>query len=462
MSIAAREGAFFGPKVIAATFILAVFGWGVGFYGPPVYLQSVVQRGAADVAWASAAVTWHFVLGAFVVANLPRLYRRMGVPRITVSGAAVLAVGVYGWGVAATPAQLFLAATLSGAGWVTMGAAAVNALIAPWYVTRRPAALGMAYNGASLGGVVFSPLWVLLIAGLGFDGAALAVGVVMVAVIAWLAAMVFRHTPASKGQEPDGVRGLASAQGMTGVPSGRADAKPATSDAAAVTRTAATSTSAVAGAPLRTESPPAPLMNAWRDRRFLTLCAGMALGLFAQIGLIAHLYSLLVPVMGEKSAGVAMGLCTACAIVGRTVVGRVMPPGTDRRKVAAIAYGLQAAGVVALLLSVSLATQHGVAAPMQDDTWVAVLRWTGLLLFGSGIGNATSLPPLIAQTEFTRADAQRVIPLIVAVSQGTYAFAPALFGLLRDSGGATWLFPVAAAVQVAAIAALLSYSRRLT
>jgi hypothetical protein len=31
----------------------------------------------------------------------------------------------------------------------------------------------------------------------------------------------------------------------------------------------------------------------WRDPKFLTLSAGMALGLFAQIGLITHLFSLL-------------------------------------------------------------------------------------------------------------------------------------------------------------------------
>ncbi|MFC4279155.1 MFS transporter [Achromobacter aloeverae] len=427
MSIVAPARAFFGSRVIAGTFLLAVFGWGVGFYGPPVYLQSVVQRGAADVTWASAAVTWHFVLGAFVVANLPRLYRRAGVPRITVLGAAVLAVGVYGWGIAATPAQLFLAATFSGAGWVTMGAAAVNALIAPWYVARRPSALGMAYNGASLGGVVFSPLWVLLIGRMGLDGAAMVVGLVMVCVMAWLAGAVFRHTPASKGQRPDGGDATAGKDAIVQPPA------PAAATASA---------------------PPAPLGKAWRDRRFLTLCAGMALGLFAQIGLIAHLFSLLVPVMGEKAAGVAMGLCTACAILGRMVVGRLMPPGTDRRRVAAIAYGLQVAGVLGLLMSVWL--------PPQDGALPGALRWLGLLLFGSGIGNATSLPPLIAQTEFTRDDAQRVIPLIVAVSQGTYAFAPALFGLLRDIGGATWLFPVAAAVQVAAIAALLAYSRNLS
>jgi len=34
---------FYGWRVVAAAFIVAVFGWGVGFYGPPVYLE-VVRR----------------------------------------------------------------------------------------------------------------------------------------------------------------------------------------------------------------------------------------------------------------------------------------------------------------------------------------------------------------------------------------------------------------------------------
>ena len=56
----------------------------------------------------------------------------------------------------------------------------------------------------------------------------------------------------------------------------------------------------------------------------------------------------------------------------------------------------------------------------------------GVVLFGAGIGNTTSLPPMIAQAEFLQEDVSRVVPLIVAVGQGTYAFAPAVFGLIRE------------------------------
>lgn len=400
---------FFGWTVLQATFVLAIFGWGVGFYGPPVFLHAVVQRTGWSVALVSAAVTLHFLCGTLIVANLPRLYRRWGVPAVTVTGAVALALGVSGWARAAAPWQLYGAAVFSGMGWVTLGAAAVNALIAPWFVRRRPAALGMAYNGASVGGIVFSPLWVFLIGRHGFAQAAWWVGVAMVIVIALLARQVFAVTPRQLGQHPDGLP-----------PEG-----PAQASGAAV--------------------PPVPRL--WRDRAFLSLAAGMALGLFAQIGLIAHLLSLLAPLLGAQTAGIAMGLATASAVAGRSLVGWLMPPAADRRLVACLSYGAQIAGSLVLMLAM-------------DHPWAV---WLGVLLFGAGIGNATSLPPLIAQAEFTGADAARVVPLIVALSQAAYAFAPAVFGVLRALSGQGphpmfWFLALAAALQAAALACL-AYGR---
>ena len=87
-----------------------------------------------------------------------------------------------------------------------------------------------------------------------------------------------------------------------------------------------------------------------------------------------------------------------------------------------------------------------------------VLLWVGVVLFGAGIGNATSLPPLIAQVEFAHADVLRVVALIVAISQGTYAFAPAVFGLIRELA-APWLFVATAVIQGLAVIAFL-FGRR--
>lgn len=400
---------FFGWTVLQATFVLAVLGWGIGFYGPPVFLHAVTQRTGWPLAWVSAAVTLHFLAGTVVVANLPALYRRFGLPAVTATGSILLALGVIGWATAGAYWQLLTAAMLSGMGWVALGAAAVNAIIAPWFVVKRPLALGMAYNGASLGGVLFSPLWVWLIQTFGFAHAAWMIGLLSISVIGGLSRWVFSQTPATRMQFADG---------------------------AAVD---------VAG-PITAQHPPGTaLPSLWHDRRFIALAAGMSLGLFAQIGLIAHLFSMLVPVLGEQTAGMAMAAATLCAILGRSLVGWLMPASMDRWRVAALAYAIQAFGSVVLLGA-------GSTVP---------LIWLGIVLFGAGIGNATSLPPLIAQQAFSPALARRVVPLIVAISQASYAFAPMVMGWVRAAGSANpFFYALVALIQLMAALCFLGARER--
>jgi hypothetical protein len=415
--VPAASKTFYGWHVVTAVFVLATFGWGLGFYGPSIYLQTVREARGWPVSLVSAAVTVHFLFGAFVITNLPRLYKRFGVARVTKAGSLLLALGIVGWAIAREPWQLFVATLLSGGGWVTMGAAAVNAIISPWFVRTRPAALASAYNGASVGGIVFSPLWVAAISVLGFPGAAMVIGLVMVVAIWILADAYYAKSPEQMGLAPDG-------------------------DAPGTPSVSVTS-------PL---AKPLPGNLLWRDWRFITLAAGMALGLFAQIGLLAHLFSLLVPALGAQWSGVAAGAATASAIVGRTLFGWLMPVGADRRLFAGASYVVQIGGSLAFLLAA------GNNVPM---------LLLGVVLFGFGIGNATSLPPLIAQVEFVKEDVPRVVPLIVAIGQGTYAFAPAVFGLIRDlwpsggsAGAAPYLFVTAATIQIAAILSFLLGRRR--
>lgn len=403
-----RVQSFFGWRVVAGAFVLAMVGWGFGFYGMSIFLQAVHEARGWPLSLVSAAVTAHFLIGALVVANLHSLHGRFGLRAVTRAGALALAAGVLAWSLAAAPWQLFAASVLSGAGWAMTSAAAINAIVAPWFVQRRPAALSMAYNGASVGGVVFAPLWVAAIAAVGFPAAAAGLGLVMVATVWLIAGALFGRQPEQMGLTVDGTSAPSTA------------ARPQSHPAAA-----------------------GPLLS---NRRFVTLAGGMALGLFAQIGMVAHLYSLLVPALGTQQAGWAMGLATAFALIGRTAFGWLMPPDADRRLVTAVSYGVQVCGLVALIAA------GGASVP---------LLLLGVALFGFGIGNATSLPPLIAQVEFPPDQVQRVVALIVASAQATYAFAPAAFGLLRAltpeaAGDAPYFFAAVALVQVAAVATFLA------
>ena len=153
MTARAASGHFFGWRVIWAAFVVAVFGWGTGFFGPPVFLYTIAQTRGWSIGLVSAAVTTHFLCGAFFVANMPAIYRRFGVSTVTKVSALSAAFGVIGWSIASQRWHLFAATLFTGMGWAGTGGLAINMMVSPWFEKRRPAALSMAYNGASVGGV---------------------------------------------------------------------------------------------------------------------------------------------------------------------------------------------------------------------------------------------------------------------------------------------------------------------
>lgn len=412
-AISATHG-FFGWRVVAAAFTVAVFGWGTGFYGPPVYLEVVRQTRGWPIALISGAVTLHFLVGLALIPNLPGLYRRFGLPIVTFAGGVVMTIGVLGWALANTPWQLYAAAFFSGIGWSVLGAVAINAIVSPWFAAKRPLALGVAFNGGSVGGVIFSPFWVALIDRIGFPAAALLVSAAMLATLSALAGFVLTRTPESMNQAPDGSPSTASA-----LP---------------------------ARATVETSAAP-PRLHLFRDRAFLTLCIGMTLALFAQTGLVAHLVSVLAPALGRQGAGLAAGASGVAAVVGRVAVGWRASGTSNWRAIASYSLVAQALGCGVLLLA---------------DGSSPELLVVGVVLFGLGVGNAISVPPVIANLEFSKEDAARAVALIVAISQGAYAIAPAVFGLFRELWSDQIIFVASVAIQVAAMAAYLLGTGRAT
>jgi predicted MFS family arabinose efflux permease len=271
--------------------------------------------------------------------------------------------------------------------------------VASRFERDRPKAIGLAFNGASVGGVLFVPLWVLLIDDLGFEIAAPSVAAVTVIAVALLTARYFSPTPASLGLRPDG-----------------------------------------GGAPAAVAKPASRLSRSqivWTPR-FLTLSGAFALRLFAQIGLLSHLIVRLTPDVGVARAGLLFSLATKCAVIGRTLAGWWIGDH-DRRIAATVNFAVQILGVLLLTFG------HG---------WV--LLALGYILFGWGIGNLTSLPPLIAQTEFNREDVVTAVALIVAINQAVFAFAPAIVGAFRDATSNYVLpFGIVACVQLLAATVIL-------
>jgi MFS family permease len=390
--------AFFGWKVTATAGVIAIFAFGFGYFGPAVFLNVLHTQHGWPVSFISAAITVHFLVSALLVPYLPDAHDRFGIAAVTLAGVAALLVGVLGWSLAVAPWQLFAAALPSGAGWAATSGAAIVAMVSPWFDRRRALGLGLALNGASIGGIVFAPLWVLIISSIGFVKAVAILGIATLAILGPLIRRYLRPTPESLGLAPDGAA----------MPSGSHPTAPR-------------------------EPSSARLGSLMRGRSFATLSIAFALGFFAQVGITAHIVTRLAPLVGADYAAGAISLQTASAMIGRVLLGALLGRA-DRRFVAAGNFVVQACGVSLLAVGST-----------------AVVLVPGCILFGLGIGSLLLLPPLIAQRDFAPHDVPRVVALVTATNQAVLAFAPAALGLLRELSGSYALpFLTAAGIQLLA------------
>ncbi len=163
---------------------------------------------------------------------------------------------------------------------------------------------------------------------------------------------------------------------------------------------------------------PASARTVLRDPRFWSIAVPFALAVAAQVGVIVHLVTLLMSRLGAHGTAVAVSLVAGAAMIGRLGLGSVIDR-LHQRRTSAASFASQA---VALALILVFARQPA-------------LLYVGCVLFGASVGNVITLPSLIVQREFPSAAFGVVIGLSTAVGQLTYAFAPAVLGVIRDVAG---------------------------
>ncbi|MHB1938135.1 MAG: MFS transporter [Acidobacteriaceae bacterium] len=201
------SGIFYGWRIVAAAFLNLFFTTGVIYYGFPVFYPAFV----ASLGFTRAQVTQGFLLGALVV-GLPfglfagNLIDRVGARRVILYGIGLIGLPLVlmGWMTRFWQYELLCIAEV--VGYTLAGPIANQVLIAQWFRARRGQAMGYAYLGLGLGGVLAPLLANLLIRNFGWRTALEVTGTVILAVLFPVGFWVTRSTPADMGLLPDGAK----------------------------------------------------------------------------------------------------------------------------------------------------------------------------------------------------------------------------------------------------------------
>jgi MFS transporter, OFA family, oxalate/formate antiporter len=204
---------FYGWWIVVAAFLNLFFVVGVIFYGFPVFYRSFVE----SLGYSRAQVTQGFFLG-FLFAGLPlgflagAVIDRIGARSVILCGVGLVGGSLLLMGSMTKFWHYELLCIMEVLGYVLAGPIANQVLITRWFRQRRGQAMGYAYLGLGLGGVV-SPLMVnFLTKSLGWRHALELVGALVLAVLFPVGIWITRSSPKEMGLHPDGSSGSDLAQ----------------------------------------------------------------------------------------------------------------------------------------------------------------------------------------------------------------------------------------------------------
>lgn len=383
-----RARVFHGWWIVLAAFVCHAVNTGAIFYTWGVFLTplSAVFGGRGPVAngfsfLQFAAATYSIGVG--------RVVDRRGARPVQLVGGVVLALGFLLLSRVRSLPGLYLCLV----GPVALGSTCIghlpnNAAVARWFVRRRGRALGVSTAGISAGGILFAPLAQHLIVAYGWRTAFAVLGVVVVVLVLPPVAAFMRRDPADLGLLPDGLPPPSGASGE---------------DLALVER--------------ELERSVQPEV-AFRQRNFWLLAAAFGLTMAGLSSTLLFQTALLIDRgLPERAASLVLGATAAMGVVGKLGFG-VLLDRFDQRRVAAVCFCLQAAGVCLLWRA------HGPAA-------LACY----VVLYGYAMGGNATLVASLNGAVFGRmhygAIAGRMSPFLV-LAQGVGV--PAT-GYLRDLTG---------------------------
>lgn len=370
---------FYGWWMVLACLIIAVVGWSLGVFGMSVYIHVLSDHRGFSIGLISIAVTVSYLVSAACLMGIGTATDRFGPKPVMAAGTVIMAVTVCALGVCREIWQIFLAFAVLGVGRSCLSTTTISTTLAPWFERHQGRAVSTALLGASIGGIIGTPLLLGGIALFNMETAFALAGLSSIVIVVPIVVFVLKRRPGDLGLFPDGEAPPPAARP-------KIDAKWSRRGAMAT-------------------------------RQFHSQLVAFAMGLMVQVGFLSHHVPMVAPTLGDSGASIAVSCAAMSAFLGRVILARFAD---------VIDLRLTAGGVL-LLAAISLAFMSFASSGF------ALLAFS--ILYGLTIGNLTTLSPLIARREFGAVSFGTIFGVISSAVAFAIALGPGFYGILHDVAG---------------------------
>jgi MFS family permease len=384
---------YYGWKIVAAILVLLSFASGLSFYNQAVYLDALATNPAFTVRSVSLAVSIFFLSSGIAGLWVAKWVQEFD-PRLSIIFGAVISCGALSsLALVKEVWQLYLVYAVFGAGFSASSLIPATTLVTRWFQKNRAIALSIASTGLSLGGVIITPISVVIVEAQGLSRAAPIFGILYLIGVIPVAWIWLRPSPESMGLKIYGSH----------------DAVPLDTSLINQSKTE-TPIPAAVGDALHTDG--TSLGNARRNRFFWGVSIAFVFLMLAQVGGIAHQYGLAREILTDAQTAVIVAILPIASIIGRLIGGWLVEQ-----------ISIRVFSIVVMVLQV-------IALSLLAGSFSAASLGIGLALFGLTVGNLLMLQPLLIAEAFGAKDYARIFSICNLMSSLGTAAGPALLGLI--------------------------------
>lgn len=370
---------FYGWRIVAACMLFVTVSWSLGIFGMGVYIYALTSFQGFSVTTVSTAVTAAYILSALLSVSVGRTIAKNG-PRLVVAvGAVAMATGVLLMPYCTEKWHVISSFLILGLGMACLSTNTVGSTLAPWFERFQGRAMSTSMLGASIAGMIGTPLLMSGIKVWGFQTTFMIAAIAAVTLVLPLAGFVLKRRPQDIGLLPDGMESQKDGQ--------------------------------------TTVSIQWSLQQAAATWQFKTVVVAFGLGLLVQVGFLSHHVPIAIPVLGVEGAATVVFAGGVASLIGRLLLARY----ADHLDVRLVGT------VVLLIAAISL-----LGLAILPLTWAFVLF---SITYGLTCGNVTTLSPIIIRREFGAASFGVIYGFAAAFIQLTMAFGPTIYGVVRDVFG---------------------------
>ena len=406
---------YYGWKIVAAILVLLTFSSGLSFYNHAIYLNVLAARPVFTVQSVSVAVSIFFFSGGISGLGVARWVQDFD-PRWCICTGAILSfIALTVLAYVNSVWQLYLVYAVFGMGFSASSLIPATTLVTRWFRKRRAMALSIASTGLSLGGVILTPLSVLMVESLTFETAAPLMGVLYLIGVIPVALIWLRPDPTAMGLSIDGERAGPIIQ-ISGAAENLGSSVDKKVDVSLDGLT---------------------FKQARSGRFFWGVASGYIFLMMAQVGGIAHQFGLAREQLTESQTAIAIAILPVASIVGRLIGGWIV----DQMSIRAFA--------------IFMMVLQGLSLSLLATGVNAVTLCLGLGLFGVTVGNLLMLQPLLIAEAFGVRDYARIFSVANSLSSWGTAAGPAVLGFVYAMNQNLYSLPYTVAAMAAALGLLL-------